>query len=66
MTDITRKEMVGGTGIEPVTPTMSRFAQFAKALKLLTQFTSTIADCSRFTPVNGGQSRAKRGQVRHA
>lgn len=65
MIDIARK-MVGGIGIEPVTPTMSRFAQFAKALKLLAQSTSKFADCSLFTPVNGGQSRAKRGQVRHA
>jgi hypothetical protein len=32
---ISLEKMVGGTGIEPVTPTMSRFAAQAKALKYM-------------------------------
>ncbi len=65
MIDIARK-MVGGTGIEPVTTTMSMSAPSVNILKSLAQRASIFADCSRFTTTKSGQSRAKTGQVRHA
>jgi hypothetical protein len=54
--------MVGGTGIEPVTPTMSRFAAYAKPLKYMAQTASKLADGSLYVAMNTGQSRAKRGR----
>ena len=56
------KRMVGGTGIEPVTPTMSRFAAFANLLKYKGQPTSKFADCSLYIHGKSGQSRPYRGQ----
>ena len=61
MTDFTG-EMVGGTGIEPVTPTMSRHSAMPNPLKNMKQLTSNFAVCSRFTPVKTGQNRAKTGR----
>ena len=55
-------KMVGGTGIEPVTPTMSRFAALANLLKYKEQPTSKFADCSLYIHWKSGQSRPYRGQ----
>ena len=51
-------KVVGGTGIEPVTPTMSRRAALAKCLKNNKQAASKFTDCSRYTPSYSGQFRA--------
>ena len=54
--------MVGGTGIEPVTPTMSRFAAMSKILINMKLTASNFALCSRFAHVKLGQSWAKTGR----
>lgn len=54
----TLEKMVGGTGIEPVTPTMSRLVAMPKCMISHIESTSIFAECSRYTPVNRGQNRA--------
>jgi hypothetical protein len=56
-------KMVGGTGIEPVTPTMSMFAAPDNPLKDMEQSASKLADSSPSVAMNTGQSRAKRGRA---
>jgi hypothetical protein len=62
MIEFERNLMVGGTGIEPVTPTMSRFAALVNPLINNKQTTSKFAECSGYVAMKTGQSRAKRGQ----
>ena len=57
------KGMVGGTGIEPVTPTMSRHSAQSNALKYMLEGASKFAVCSRYAPSYRGQSRPYRGQI---
>ena len=54
--------MVGGTGIEPVTPTMSRQRALANCLIYNEIVTSKFANCSRYIHGNTGQNRAKTGR----
>ncbi len=56
------EKVVGGTGIEPVTPTMSRQRALANCLIYNEIVTSKFANCSRYIHGNTGQNRAKTGR----